>query len=135
MPTIPSPMALLPLLSVKLGGYGVAGAVLRRVADGRTDAAPFVFALSKTALGFVSGLAYSTGMLQLGVVSASALYIAFLPVRLFAWMVTVTACYRFARASPSLLIIAAAGVVWSCVLDLIAWAFIGLLPGMTMPFC
>lgn len=136
MPMMPSPLAAAVYAAVKLGGYAVFAHGLNKVSGQAVS--PLKFAVAKTALGLVGGVAYVFALAPaMGISEGSdaTLFLAAAPVRLLVWGGVLSIFYGF-RSNPRLFAVATVlGVGWSYALDGVMWLIYRILPGMVMPFC
>jgi hypothetical protein len=130
MPLGPAPLGLVYFAGVKLAGYSYAGRWLNRRL-GASKPRPLVFGIVRTVLGLVVGIAFGMSMLGFEMVrSVPLFYVALLPVRICEWLLVLAVFYGRAPISGiRRLGYAAAGSVWSLILDLPAIYAVFALPG------
>lgn len=135
MPMMPGPLAAATYLAIKVAGYAGFASRLNRMTG--ADTKVWRFGAAKTGIGLVGGLAYMFAILPAldnEAISDLAAYLGVFPIRLLAWTVALSLFYGLHRNPRLLLAAAAAGTVWSYVLDG-AMAVLLPLPGMQMGFC
>lgn len=130
---VPSPLAALVYIGVKVAGYSAAAVFLNRRL--REDARPLRFGIAKTLIGFASGC---IGLLIFGMVygdqgSDATLFVFAAPFRLLAWAVALRWFYRLERRTFLQAVLA--GALWSYALDLLMAGLYRVLPGMVIPWC
>lgn len=136
----PGPLGFAAFAAVKFGGYVVAGVALKKLYPSIAAGAARIAAL-RTGLGIVVGPAFLIGFLLLadamGWSSDSNLppYLALLCVRILIWALVIWIFVRKSSESRNYLWVnAAAGALWSSLLDVPAIVLLAVAPGR-IPIC
>ena len=136
MPMVPSPLAAGVYVAVKVVGYATFARGLNRVTGKHVG--PYRFAVAKTAVGLVGGIAYLLFLLPaFGSEDGStpAVWLGAIPVRLLAWSLVLALFWGFRDRPRVMLMAVAVGTAWSYVLDGLMSLLYRILPGMDMPWC
>ena len=136
MPMAPSPLAAGVYVVVKVVGYAVFAHGLNRVTEQQIR--PYRFAVAKTLVGLVGGIAYLLVLLpsiDAGASSTVSVWLGAIPVRLLAWSLVLAFFFGFRNRPGVMSMAVVVGTVWSYVLDGLMSLFYRILPGMDMPWC
>ena len=131
MPFGPEPLGVVYFTGVKLAGYSMAGAYLRkRLAAQRPPA--IVFGLARTMIGLAVGIAFASSLAALNIRNTEvSFYAVLLPVRMAERLLVIWLFFGRPAPLPGRVILkySLIGSVWSYLLDIPAIMAIFVLPG------
>ena len=133
MPFGPEPLGLVYFAGVKMIGYSMAGAYLRRKYEVERPK-PVTFGIARTLLGLAAGCAFAGLLLFAHIDRGDVLFFAMLiPVRICEWMLAIWFFFTRRRTEPDsrIWVYCFAGVGWSFLLDIPAFFSMVVLPGGT----
>ena len=135
MPMMPSPLAVLALAGVKVGGYAWFARRLNDKTGQRVG--PIKFGITKTVIGLIGGVTYLTmlAFLNSGDPSTVSVFLGAAPVRMLVWVLVLRLFYDFRGRTRLRVFAVVLGTLWSYALDGVMWLIYQIIPGMTMPVC